>query len=128
MKFTVTATLSASPLAVYDAWMSTDGHSHMTGSPAVIDPRVGGLFVAWDGYITGRTVSLDPARKIVQAWRCADFDADDPDSVVEVTLEPQGGGTKVSLCHVDVPDSRTELRDGGWAESYFGPMQQYFGG
>ena len=108
--------------------MSTDGHSHMTGSPAVIDPRVGGLFVAWDGYITGRTVSLDPAGKIVQAWRCADFDADDPDSVIEVTLEPQGGGTKVSLCHIDVPDSRTELRDGGWVESYFGPMQQYFGG
>ena len=26
----------------------------MTGSPAKVEPRVGGKFTAWDGYITGK--------------------------------------------------------------------------
>jgi activator of HSP90 ATPase len=128
MEFTVTATLLASPDAIYDAWMSTDGHTHMTGSPAVVDPRVGGLFVAWDGYITGKTASLESPRKIVQAWRCTDFEDSDPDSTIEVSIKAQGTGTKISIRHLDVPDARTDLRDGGWEESYFEPMRRYFGG
>jgi uncharacterized protein YndB with AHSA1/START domain len=78
-EFTVSDVLPATPAAVYHAWMSSDGHAAMTGAEADIDPRVGGEFSAWDGYISGRTLALEPGRRIVQAWRTSEFDAADHD-------------------------------------------------
>ena len=48
-EFTVSDVLPATPAAVYDAWMSSEGHAAMTGAPAAIDPHVGARFSAWDG-------------------------------------------------------------------------------
>ena len=51
----------------------------MTGSPAIVDPEIGGAFEAWDGYISGRTLSLEPGRRIVQSWRTSEFAEDEGD-------------------------------------------------
>jgi hypothetical protein len=40
--FELSDVLPATPQAIYDAWMSSDGHSAMTGAPATIDPQLGG--------------------------------------------------------------------------------------
>ena len=69
--FELSDVLPATPQAIYDAWMSSDGHSAMTGAPATIDPQLGGAFEAWDGYIAGRTLLLESGRRIVQSWRRA---------------------------------------------------------
>jgi len=82
--FELTALLPATPEAVYDAWLSSEGHSKMTGGSAQIDPVVGGDFVAWDGYITGTTLELDRPRRIVQTWRTTNFTDEDEDSTIEV--------------------------------------------
>ena len=80
--------LPVPPATVYATWMSSAGHSAMTGSPAVIDPHVGGKYTAWDGYISGETLALDESARIVQTWRADDFRDDDIDSQIEVVLEP----------------------------------------
>lgn len=51
-EFTVSDVLPATPMAVYDAWMSNDGPAGMTGAGAEIDAREGGEFSVWDGYWT----------------------------------------------------------------------------
>ena len=71
--FELSDVIPATPQAVYDAWMSSAGHTAMTGSPAMVDPHVGGAFEACDGYIVGRTLSLEPGRRIVQSWRTSEF-------------------------------------------------------
>ncbi|MGD1014454.1 MAG: hypothetical protein ABR963_08730 [Acidimicrobiales bacterium] len=58
--FEVSGLVAASPEAIYRAWMSSDGHSAMTGGEAHVDPVVGGEFTAWDQYIKGTTLELDP--------------------------------------------------------------------
>ncbi|MGD0121292.1 MAG: hypothetical protein ABSC46_01880 [Candidatus Limnocylindrales bacterium] len=63
-EFTVSDVIPATPMAVYDAWMSNDGHGGMAGAAAEIDLREGGEFSAWDGYISGRTLALEPGRRI----------------------------------------------------------------
>ena len=68
-----------SPKRLYEAWLSSIEHSAFTNSEAKIDPRVGGEFSAWDGYITGTTVSLEPYSRIVQNWRTTDFAEGDPE-------------------------------------------------
>ncbi len=72
-EFKLTAELPATPEKVFKAWLSSDGHSAMTGSPAKVEPRVGGTFSVWDGYITGSTLELKPYSRIVQAWRSGEF-------------------------------------------------------
>jgi len=76
--FELSDVLPASPQAIYEAWMSSEGHAAMTGAEATIDPRPGGAFEAGDGYITGKTVALDPGRRIVQTWRTSEFAGSDP--------------------------------------------------
>ena len=127
-KFSVSTRLPATPEQVFRAWLSSEGHSAMTGSAATAEPRVGGKFTAWDGYITGKTVELKPYNLIVQAWRTTEFSNTDPDSRIEIVLKPVEGGTKLSLFHSDVPEGQAESYESGWEESYFAPMREYFAG
>ncbi|MBI3249726.1 MAG: SRPBCC domain-containing protein [Deltaproteobacteria bacterium] len=125
-EFTLTATLSASPREVFDAWLSSEGHTAMTGGVAHIDPTVGGSFDAWDAYITGKTLALDPGRRIRQTWRTLNFTPNDPDSTIEVVLEPVGDSTLLTLIHSNVPDGQTRYEEGGWQQFYFEPMKRRF--
>jgi activator of HSP90 ATPase len=125
-KFTVSALMPASPEKVFKAWLSTEGHTAMTGSPAKVTPRVGGSFTAWGGYITGKTVELKPYSRIVQAWRTSEFAETDPDSQIVITLAAAKGGTKLTLTQTDIPEGQAESYESGWDESYFVPMKEYF--
>jgi activator of HSP90 ATPase len=126
--FEISAVLPASADSIYGAWMSSAGHSAMTGADAEVDPRPGGAYSAWDGYIIGRTLELEPGRRIVQSWRTSEFTADQEDSRIEVLLEPVEDGTKVTIRHSNVPADQLGYEQGGWQESYFDPMREYFAG
>ena len=124
--FKLSCTVPASPEAVYDAWLDSACHGAMTGAPATIGPRVGDAYSAWDGYITGKTLELVPARRIVQSWRTSEFGDAEPDSTVVVDLEPTKAGTRLILSHNGVPDGQTDYENGGWRDFYFSPMKAYF--
>ena len=124
-KFTLGDIISAKPEQIYKAWLSTQGHSDMTGSPASVESRVKGKFTAWDGYISGEILELKPYRRIVQAWRTTEFPEGSPDLRVEITLEPVKEGTKVSITHSNIPEGQAEDYKQGWQDYYFKPMKQY---
>ena len=56
----------AAPEEVYEAFVDAKKHSAFTGSKATCDPRVGGKFTAWDGYISGKNLLLEEGKRIVQ--------------------------------------------------------------
>jgi len=124
--FELVCDLPASPQEVYEAWLSSAGHSAMTGAKAKASKKVGAAYSAWDGYIVGRNLAVDPGRRIVQSWRTSEFADDDPDSTITVELTPLGAGTRLTLRHAGVPDGQTAYEKGGWREFYFEPMQAYF--
>ena len=124
--FTLAEIVPAAPSEIYAAWLSSAGHSAMTGSPAKVDGNAGGAFRAWDGYITGRTLALEPARRIVQAWRTSEFPEEAPDSRLEVLLEAVPEGTRLTLIHTDLPEDQVDSYRQGWTDFYFQPMKEYF--
>jgi activator of HSP90 ATPase len=125
--FEVSTVLPVDPLRVYQAWLSSAEHSAFTGSPAIIDPVVGGQFTAWDDYISGATVELVPFSRIVQRWRTTEFPPGAEDSLVSLSLEPDGCcGTRLTLQHTDIPEGQDESYRQGWLDYYFEPMQRYF--
>jgi activator of HSP90 ATPase len=125
--FEVSDVIPARVDVVYDTWISSDGHSAMTGGVAKVDPHVGGAFQAWDGYISGTNLVLEPGRRIVQSWRTTEFADADGDSRIEVLLEPAENATKITIRHTNVPDGHRNYENGGWQSKYFDPMREYFG-
>jgi activator of HSP90 ATPase len=126
--FTLSAIIPATPKQIFEAWLSSEGHSRMTGSQAKVQSGIGGTFTAWDGYIWGKTLELEPYRRIIQAWRTSEFPADSPDSRVEIRLEETEAGTKITLVHTNIPDGQAKSYKKGWEDFYFTPMQAYFSG
>ena len=61
-----------------------------------IDPRVGGSFTIFGGYIVGRQLELEPAQLIVQAWRVGSWGRG-AYSVVRFELLEHEAGTKIVL-------------------------------
>jgi activator of HSP90 ATPase len=102
-------------------------HSAMTGSPAKVDSKVGGRFTAWDEYIFGSTLDLDPNKRIVQSWQTSEFPDEAPDSRLEVLFEESKSGTKIILTHLNMPDDQVVSYKQGWEDFYFKPMREYFG-
>ncbi|MFZ0533944.1 MAG: SRPBCC domain-containing protein [Anaerolineales bacterium] len=125
LEFVVSAIIPATPQEIYTTWLSSKGHSSMTGSSASVSAKVGDEFNAWDGYIHGKNIELDPGKHIVQSWRTTEFSDDEPDSRIEITLEPVGDQTKLTLRHTSLPPHGGQYEQ-GWVESYFEPMQEYF--
>jgi activator of HSP90 ATPase len=125
--FTISTTLPASPEDIYNAWLSSEGHSGMTGSPAEIEPKINGPFKAWDGYIWGVILEMDPHHQILQAWRTSEFPDDSPDSHVEIRFESVPDGAKITLKHTKIPDGQGNSYKKGWQDFYFTPMGKYFG-
>ena len=98
----------------------------MTGNPAKVDGQVGGKFTAWDGYIFGSTLELEPDQRILQTWRTSEFPEDAPNSRLEIWFEEVGEGTKITLIHRDMPEDQVHSYRQGWEDFYFKPMKEYF--
>lgn len=111
---------------LYDAWLSSQGHSAFTGDEARIEPVVGGQHSAFGGYATGRNLELEPYRRIVQSWRSAEFPKDAPDSRLEVTFEETLGGTLVTILHSELPPGQADQCRQGWVDYYLEAMKKYF--
>ena len=84
VEFEISEVFPASPEAVYGAWLDSEGHAAMTGSPAVAGGAVGGEFQAWDGYITGKHLELTPVKLLRQAWRTPAFAESDRVAALEI--------------------------------------------
>ena len=125
-KFTLSDVIPTTSEQIYKAWLSTKGHSEMTGSPAEVEPHVKGKFTAWEGYISGETLELKPYTRIVQTWRTTEFPEGSPDSRVEISLESVRGGTKITILHSDIPQGQADDYKQGWQDFYFMPMKVYF--
>jgi activator of HSP90 ATPase len=125
--FTLSETFNARAETIFKAWLSTQGHTLMTGSPAKINGLANGEFTAWDGYIWGTFLELEPNKRILQLWRTGEFPEDAEDSQVEILLEDIDSKTKLTLIHTKIPEDQVDSYKTGWLDFYFKPMKEYFG-
>ena len=115
-EFTLIVTINAKAEKFYEAYLSSEGHTALTGSPARVDGTVDGDFTAWDGYIQGMFLELEKNKRIVQAWRTAEFPAEAEDSIVEILLEEDHGKTKLTLKHSNIPEGQADDYKTGWED------------
>jgi len=125
MKFTLKTKIKATSNEIYTTWLDSKGHTKMTGGKAVTSNKVGGKFTAWDGYINGKNISLEPNYRIKQTWRSSQFNKSDEDSILELIFNETNGETEITLIHSNVPEDGEHYKK-GWYEHYFLPMKTYF--
>jgi activator of HSP90 ATPase len=125
MEFTIQTKLAASPSEIYKAWLSSDGHTKMTGSAATASEKVGDKYSAWDGYISGKTISLRPHSIIKQSWRTTEFKDSDKDTVVEIQIRGNKKESTLTIIHTELPEDGEKYKK-GWEEHYFAPMKEFF--
>jgi activator of HSP90 ATPase len=125
MEFTLKTKIDATAEQIYRTWLSSDGHTKMTGGIANISDKIGDNFTAWNGYIEGQNMELEPFSRILQSWRTSQFEKDEVDSLIEIQLSEFNGQTELTLIHTNVPKSGEHYIK-GWDKSYFQPMKIYF--
>ena len=114
------------PYEVYDALVDPRKHTEFTGAKATGQGKAGAVFTAWDGYITGKHLTLEPGKRLIQEWRTSEWPKDAPASRLEWTFHPKGDGTEVTLVHSEVPAEQAESYRQGWIDYYWDPLKQYF--
>ena len=125
--FQVEMLVAAEPQRVFSAWLDPKEHATFTGGgEAVVEPWNGGRFIAWDGYIHGILLGVDPGIRIVQTWRTSEFPPESRDSRVTVEFDAVRGGTRVRIRHSDLPPSQVKRYEKGWLEHYLKPLARYF--
>lgn len=117
---------SVQPERIYHAFLNGKEHTEMTGSKATAGPKVGDKFTAWDGYISGKNLELDPGKRILQEWQTTEWPEGAPPSHLEWTFAEKDGGTEVTMVHSKVPASQAESYRQGWIDYYWTPMKEYF--
>lgn len=125
MQFTLKTIINATAKEIYTSWLSSEGHTNMTGGAASISEKIGDKFNAWDGYIEGENLELEPHKRILQSWRTSQFEDQEEDSKIEILLNEVDGQTELVLNHTGLPESGEHYKK-GWIDHYFAPMKEYF--
>ncbi|MFI5230673.1 MAG: SRPBCC domain-containing protein [Gemmatimonadales bacterium] len=94
--------------------------------PATIAPGAGGAFTLFDGHVTGRHIELVPNRRVVQAWRAADWPAG-VYSVARFELTGDGPQTTIQFDHTGFPADQGEHLVQGWEANYWTPLRKLLG-
>jgi uncharacterized protein YndB with AHSA1/START domain len=119
--------IDAAPETVFEFFTDPAKMVQWMGLEHELDPRPGGALrcdINGRDVVSGEYVDVDPPRRVVVTWG---WEAEDNTtrpgaSTVEVSLEPDGDGTRLRLLHRDLAtdESRTAHRH-GW-EHYVGRL------
>jgi uncharacterized protein YndB with AHSA1/START domain len=117
--------IEAEPATVFEFFVDADKLCRWLALEATLDPRPGGVCIqVHDGAdrgggrceMEGTFVAVEPPIHVAFTWGFADpaVHVKPGGSVVEVTLEPVGSGTKVVVVHRGLPPDEVVNHDRGW--------------
>jgi activator of HSP90 ATPase len=92
--------------------------------PTAINQEVGGAFVLFGGYITGRHLELVPDERLVQAWRAGSWAAGEY-SIARFALHDAGAGCKLVFDHRGFPKGEGVHLAPGWHSHYWEPLAKF---
>lgn len=115
-----TVELAHPPATVWTALTTAEGLGSWFGQKATIDLRPGGAAqMSWDGGMTAemRVERVEEPRVFGYTWQIHGLPDDDPRrTYVEFTLEPAGGGTRLTV----VESGFAQLPDDAYHKAYEG--------
>ena len=80
-------------------------------------------FTYWGGDISGRNISFEPHKKIVQQWYFGD---ENPASIVTIKLHHDAKGTSLEFHQTNIPEGDYEEFTNGLNEHFLGGLLDFF--
>ncbi len=119
-----TVTFKASPDAVYEAIMDPKKHAKFSGSKATISRKVGAEFSAYDAYLTGKILELEPDKRIVLSLRHEDEGwPKDHHTRATFFFSRIKEGTRLDFTQTEVPEANYADIEEGWRDFYWEPIK-----
>lgn len=117
--------IAARPETVFEFFTDPEKQVLWMGRRAVLDPRPGGIYdveISDRSHALGEFVQVEAPNRVVFTfgWRGQEAGGEGEHAIppgstrVEVTLEPEAGGTLVRLRHLDLPEQAREIHGQGW--------------
>lgn len=104
---------------LWAAWTTADGVTSFWAEEAEIAPEVGGRYVVrWPSMgwtMAGEVRAVDPGRSIALTWQWEQDD--EPTRLVELSMQPDGDGSRLSITHGpfdDGDDESAREHEEGW--------------
>jgi uncharacterized protein YndB with AHSA1/START domain len=124
--------LGAPPDEVFPFFVDPERYVRWQGVKAELDPRPGGTFRVWmdvGAVARGEYIAVEAPRRVVFTWGWEDDPSLPPGSTtVELTLDPDGEGTLLTLRHSGLPDDESAaVHEEGWV-IFIGRLQIAVGG
>jgi uncharacterized protein YndB with AHSA1/START domain len=122
--------IAASPETVFEFFTRADKITRWLAMEATVDPRPGGLIRQThvpdagdpnhrgEYHMRGEFLEVSPPSRVVFTWGFENPDVELPpgSTTVEVTLEPEGAGTRLTLRHHGLTGRARADTEGGWPE------------
>jgi activator of HSP90 ATPase len=89
-----------------------------------ISLQAGGAFSVFGGHIIGRQIELVTDKRIVQAWRVADW-APGLYSIAKFDFATQDAETRLYFDHTGFPEGQGQHLAEGWQTNYWEPLKKY---
>ncbi|MFT6842767.1 MAG: activator of HSP90 ATPase [Psychroserpens sp.] len=118
-------TFLATPKEIFSAWLDSEKHTAMTGGTAICSTKINEEFSAWDGYISGKNISIIENKEIIQEWRTTEFKESDKNSELILKFQENERGCQITLIHNNIPEGQSDYEQ-GWIKHYFEPMKAFF--
>jgi activator of HSP90 ATPase len=118
-------TFLATPKEIFSAWLDSEKHTAMTGGTAICSTKINDEFSAWDGYISGKNISIIENKEIIQEWRTTEFKESDKNSELILKFQENERGCQITLIHNNIPEGQSDYEQ-GWIKHYFEPMKAFF--
>jgi uncharacterized protein YndB with AHSA1/START domain len=109
--------IAARPETVFSFFTDPEKMVRWLGIRAQIDARPGGnclININEHDMMGGTYLEVVPYSRVVFTWGWEGSPLPLGSTTVEVTLSPEGDGTKVSLHHVGIPAEQQEFQAKGW--------------
>ena len=118
-------TFRGSPARLFDMYLDSKKHTAATGGNAKLSKKEGGKFFAWNCYIVGKNLTINPNKLIVQTWRGSNWKKSDLDSILILKFTKVKSGGQVHMVHANVPDKYYKDIKKGWNTHYWNPWKKY---
>ncbi len=117
----------ASPEEVFQALAMPEIMEEWTSEKAILEPKVGGDFEMFGGWVKGNVLAFEPGKKLSYTWKPTDWKPKTEASTVTYIFEKDKAGTKLTLTHVGMPDKdEADKHESGWIDNVMEPLNDYF--
>jgi uncharacterized protein YndB with AHSA1/START domain len=96
-----------------------------SGGEAILENKVGGEFMMFDGWATGR-VTKTGENELAYTWQTTDWADGTPPTEVHYLLKSKDGGTLIKVTHTGFADEEEmKSHKSGWTDYFFDPLEDY---